>query len=226
MGAPDQFAKATFASDTEDITGGALRWEGPQEAGLTEVRLDGVLSVCAPAELAALPLPWRAAARYVDVGLEVKMPGDHLDPLALWRAELRRAAWQVRRAEREEAMWEGAVGFWMVAPHVPAVLRRLRSLHALGPGVYAVGAVDAPFLWVAANELPLDEALIPFLIVRSGAALVEVGRWIVGRRSPHWVLRMLSSVAMNQGARLDIFRKLPPSSPRTTPGSSSSAAGS
>lgn len=33
------------------------------------------------------------------MGVEVKMPGDHLDALAIWRAELRRAAWQVRRAE-------------------------------------------------------------------------------------------------------------------------------
>lgn len=217
MGSPDQFAKATFASDTEDITGGALRWEGPQEAGLTEVRLDGVLSVCVAEQLASLPLPWRDARRYVDVGVEVKMPGDHLDPLALWRAELRRAAWQVRRAEREEPAWEGAVGFWMVAPHVPTVLRRLRSLHALAAGVYAVGAVDSMFLWVAANELPLDEALIPFLIVRSGAALVELARWIIGRRSPQWVLRMLSSVSMDQGARFDVFRKLPPIEPTDDP---------
>lgn len=209
MGAPDQFAKTIFALDTAEITGGAMRWEGPKEIGLTEVRLDGLLSVQAHGRLASLPLPWRDADRHADVGLEVKMPGDHLDPLAVWRAELRRAAWQVRRADQEEAGWEGSVGFWTVAPHVPDVLRRLRSLHAVGPGCYAVGAPDSHFLWVAANELPLDDALIPFLIARSGKALVEMARWVVGRRPPGWVFRRLLSVAMDQASRLDILRQYP-----------------
>jgi hypothetical protein len=210
MGVPDQFAKDTFELETEDITGGALRWEGPKEVGLTEVRLDGLLSVRAPGGLAGLPLPWPHAAHFVDVGMEVKMPGDHLDPLALWRAELRSAAWQVHRAEQEGPGWEGGVGFWLVAPHVPDVLPRLRSLHVIGPGAYAIGAAGSPFLWIAANELPLEEALIPFLVARSGKALVEMARWIVGRRTPQWVSRMLSSVAMDPATRDDILRKLPP----------------
>ncbi len=217
MGAPDQFAKATFALETEDITGGALRWEGPQEVGLTEVRLDGLLAVRAPGRLAGLPPPWPDASRHVDVGVEVKMPGDHLDPLALWRGELRRAAWQVHRAEREKAGWEGGVGFWLVAPHIPDVLPRLRSVHAAGAGVYAVGAADSPFLWVAANELPLHEALIPFLVARSGKALVEMARWIIGRRPPQWVFRLLSSAAMDPATRLDLLRKLPPIEPTSDP---------
>ena len=210
MGAPDQFAKATFALDTAAITGGALWWEGPKEVGLTEVRLDGVLAVRAPESLPGLPWPWRDAARHTDIGLEVKMPKDHLDPLALWRAELRQAAWQVRRAEAEKPGWEGSVGFWMVAPHVPEVLRRLRALHPVATGCYAVGSSTSSFLWIAANELPLEEALIPFLVVRSGKALVEVVHWIVGRRPPGWVLRMLTSLTMDQATRFDLIRQYYP----------------
>ncbi len=209
MGAPDQFAKATFATDTADITDGGVRWEGPQEVGLTEVRLDGLLSVQAPARLAGLPPPWRNAAEHADVAVEIKMPGDHLDPVTIWRAELRRAAWHVRRGEREGPEWEGSVGLWVVAPHVPEVLRRLRSLHPVGVGCYAVGYPESPFLWIAANELPLQEPLLPLLVARSGAALVEFVRWSMARRPREWVYRMLLSVAMDQDARLEFLRQIP-----------------
>src|SRR5207247_4705584 len=96
VGALDQFAKATFAVDTADITHGAMEWEGPKEVGLTEVRLDGLLTVRAPDGLRDLPPPWCEAARHTDIVLEIKMPGDHLHPLAIRRAALRQAAWHVR----------------------------------------------------------------------------------------------------------------------------------
>jgi hypothetical protein len=38
------------------------------------------------------------------------------------------------------------------------------------------------FLWIAANELPLVDELIPFLLARSGQALDEFSRWVAPRR--------------------------------------------
>jgi len=208
MGTLDQFAKATFALDTEQITGGAIAWEGPQEVGLTEVRLDGLLSIRTPARAAELPAPWNTAAQHADVVVEVKMPGDHLHPLAIRRSELRRAAWHVRRTMKEGAEWEGSVGLWLVAPHVPPALSRLFELHPKGAGCYALGSPLSSSWWIAANELPLHDALIPFLIARSGRALDELGRWVVGRRSPEWIMNMLQWLPMSPATEKEILRQL------------------
>jgi hypothetical protein len=204
----DQFAKATFALDTAEITGGAIEWEGSKEVGLTEVRLDGLLTVKEPERARGLEAPWCEASRHADVVVEIKMPGDHLNAMSVFRAELRRAAWHVKRAEREDPEWEGSVGLWMVAPHVPAVVRRMRSLHEVAPGCYALGDPASASWWIAANELPLSEALIPFLVARSGKALVELGRWLVGRKPASWLLYMLKSAAMNPADRYEIYRQI------------------
>lgn len=213
MGALDQFAKATFAIDTARITGGGVVWKGPKEVGLTEVRLDGLLSVQAPDRLAGLPEPWRDAARHADVVLETKMPGDHVPNLAILRAELRRAAWHVRRAEQEGEDWAGSVGLWHVAPHVPDALRRSRTLHPRAEGCYAMDHAGSPSWWIAANELPLDEALIPFLVARSGKALDELARWLVGRRPPEWLLNMLRWLPMSAAAKWEIYDQIRISDP-------------
>jgi hypothetical protein len=68
---------------------------------MSEVRLDGLLLVTAPAVLAALAPPWSTVKEAGELILEIKMPGDHLHSLAIRRAELRRAAWHVRRVEDE-----------------------------------------------------------------------------------------------------------------------------
>lgn len=208
MGTLDQFAKATFAADTAEITGGAVVWKGAQEVGLTEVHLDGLLSVRAPERVVSLPAPWRDAARHADVVLETKMPGDHIHPLSVRRAELRRAAWHVRRTEKEGEEWEGSVGLWHVAPHLPDVLRRLYSVHEKAAGCYAVGDPASPFWWIAANELPLDEALIPFLVARSGKALDEMVRWLVGRRPPEWMLNVLRWLPMSAAVKWEIYDQI------------------
>jgi hypothetical protein len=210
VGALDQFAKATFAVDTPEITGGAIVWEGPKEIGLTEVRLDGLLVVKEPERVVGLPAPWSDAARHADVVVEIKMPGDHLHPLSIRRAELRRAAWHVRRNEERGKEWEGSVGMWQVAPHVPDVLRRLGPLHRKDDGCYALGDPASGSWWIAANELPLDEALIPLLIARSGAALDAFARWVVGRRSPEWLTRMLKSLPMNVSLMQTLLDQLEP----------------
>lgn len=72
-----------------------------------------------------------------------------------------------------------------------------------------------PFLWIAANELPLEEPLIPFLIARTGRALDELTRWIVGRRPADWLRSVLRLLPMSQNA-YEAFERLlemPPDTP-------------
>ena len=210
MGQLDQFAKATFATDTPQITGGACVWEGPREVGLTEVHLDGLLVIKHPDRLMKLPHPWRDAARHAEVAVEIKMPGDHHHGLAVRRAELRRAAWHVKRMEIEPGGedWAGGVGLWCIAPHVPEALRRQRSLHPAAEGCYAVDYPGSSFLWIAANELPLDDTLLPFLIARSGKALEKFARWAAYRRSPDWTLSMLRWLTMDGALKWEIYNDI------------------
>jgi hypothetical protein len=63
-----------------------------------------------------------------------------------------------------------------------------------------------PYLWIAANELPLREELIPFLIARTGTALDELGRWIPGRRPPEWVSRMVDFLPMSTAVLDELLR--------------------
>jgi hypothetical protein len=46
--------------------------------------------------------------------------------------------------------------------------------------------------------LPLDEALIPFLVTRRGRLLVDFCAWALQRRPVAWVWRMLQYVPMTQ----------------------------
>lgn len=61
------------------------------------------------------------------------------------------------------------------------------------------------FLWIAANELPLRDDLVPFLVARSGRALDEFARWVAPRRSPQWMLGMLTYLAMSTSVREELI---------------------
>jgi hypothetical protein len=66
-----------------------------------------------------------------------------------------------QRREDPNAPWDGEEALWMVAPHVPAILAGRRTLDRVAPGCYRVEPSPFPFLWIAANELPLaDEARV------------------------------------------------------------------
>ncbi len=210
MGDLDQFAKQTFAEETSLVTDGAITWELPPELGLSDVRIDGLLLVHTDGSLAVLPSPWSEARTHAEIVVELKMQGDHLDSVTLQRALLRRQARQVRLTEAAAPEHQAEVPLWMVASHVPAVLRKVREVRPLAEGCYEVRSNAFAFLWIAANELPLREELIPFLIARSGGALDAFALWVRFRRPPSWLLRMLQFLPMSLPVQDELARYMVP----------------
>ena len=196
MGQVEQFAKQVFAEETAAVTHGGVVWRGPVELGLAEVRLDGLLVVRESATLADLAPPWTEAAGHEEVVLELKMPGDHLDMRPVRRALLRRQAREVVRVEAPGSTWDGEVPLWIVAPRVPATLREKRSVTNVARGCYRVEPASFPFLWIAANELPLADELMPFLVARSGKPLQEMLYWAAARKPFALVERMVKYLSM------------------------------
>lgn len=203
MGQPELFAKKTFADETARITGGAVIWQDPPEIRLESVRADGLLVVQRSEHLAGLAAPWPAAQRKEEVLVEVKMPGDHLDMKAVERTLLRRQARQVQRVEERAPVWPGDEQLWMVAAHVPQWIQDVRMLRCFAPGCYLVEPMGYCFVWLAANELPLREELIPFLVTRSGRPMMEFLRWVLSQRPPKWVMTMVKSLSMSETAKAD-----------------------
>jgi hypothetical protein len=118
---------------------------------------------------------------------------------AVQRGLLRRQARQVQRGEDPTAPWDGEQALWFVAPHLPKLLATKRTVERASPGCYRVGPSPFPFLWIVANELPLVDELLPFLIVRSGRPLDEFCRWAATRKPLVWVTRMLEFLPMSEG---------------------------
>ncbi|EYF02074.1 hypothetical protein [Chondromyces apiculatus] len=189
MGQADLFAKQTFAEETERVTHGAVVWVDPPEIRLETVRSDGFLVVRRSDQLPHLPAPWSAASGHDEVRVEVKMPGDHLGMSEVERALLRRQARQVQRVEEHEPRWPGDEPLWMVAPHLPAWLWQVRSPERFAPGCYRIAPLGHWLVGIAANELPLEEALLPFLVARSGRARDEFILWVADRKPLDWVFR-------------------------------------
>jgi hypothetical protein len=205
MGYLEQFAQRTFAEETERITGGAAGWQAPSEILLEKVTSDGFLVIRRPEPLEHLAAPWPEASKHDEVMIELKLAGNHLDRRAVERALLRRQARQVQRLEEQDAAWRGDEPLWLVAPHMPEWLDELRSPVCFAPGCYWVEPRWRSFLWIAANELPLRDELIPFLLARSGQPLDELGRWVAPRKPLEWVLGMLEFLPMTTLTREDLL---------------------
>lgn len=205
MGQPDQFAKRTFADETAQLTHGAVRWKEPPEVSLSHIQGDGRFLVQRTGRLPRLHAPWSYVRGHDEIQLEIKMAGDHLDLAALERILLRRQARQVERVEDQDAPFSGQGPVWVVAPHVPEVLRTVWRLRRGPRGCYRVGPFVFPFVWIAANELPLRDDLVPFLVARSGRALDDFGRWVATRRPADWVLDMVQYTAMSATARAKVI---------------------
>ncbi|WP_437510170.1 hypothetical protein [Sorangium sp. So ce1099] len=206
MGHPDQFIKRTFAEETALITGGAVEWRDPPEMRLIKVQGDGLLSVHRSDDLVTFCEPWPQVGGHDEILIELKMPGDHVDVLAAQRALLRRQARQVQRVEEREPRWLGEQPLWLVAPHLPGWLGRVRRLRRVAAGCYGVEPSPFSFLWIAANELPLRDELVPFLVARSGRPLDEFARWVATRRRKEWVISMVQFTAMSTKVSEEILR--------------------
>jgi hypothetical protein len=207
MGHLELFAQRTFAEETERITDGAAGWQDPLEIRLDrleKVTSDGFLVIRRPELLAKLAAPWPEARAHGEVMIELKLAGNHLDRKAVERALLRRQARQVQRVEEQDAAWMGEEPLWLVAPHVPEWLAKTRRLVDCAKGCYYVEPPGRSFLWIAANELPLDKDLFPFLMARSGQALDEFGRWVARHRPVEWVLVMLEYLPMSMPTREEL----------------------
>jgi hypothetical protein len=197
MGQSEQLAQRTFAEETERTTGGAIGWQDPPEIRLDKVTSDGFLVIRRPRGLAHLPQPWPEAQAHDEVMLELKLAGNHLDREAVERAVLRRQARQLQRVRELDASWRGHEPLWLVAPHLPRWLHEVYAPVRGAPGCYWVEPQWQRFLWIAANELPLVDALIPFLLARSGQKLDEFCLWVAPRRPFGWVLTMLECLPMS-----------------------------
>jgi len=110
--------------------------------------------------------------------------------------------------EAPEAPFSGQGPVWTVAPYVPEVLRDVWKVRRTAHGCYQVGRFVFPFLWIAANELPLRDDLVPFLVARSGRALDDFARWVVTRRPAEWVLDMVQYTAMSSSARVQVANSI------------------
>jgi hypothetical protein len=205
MGHQELFAQRTFAEETERITGGGAGWQDPPEIRLEKVTSDGFLVIRRPDLLARLTAPWPLAQPHDEVMLELKLAGNHLDRRAVERALLRRQARQVQRLEEQDASWLGEEPLWLVAPYLPGWLQELHRPVDFAPGCYWIEPQRGRFLWIAANELPLRDELVPFLMARSGQALDDFGRWVAVRRPLEWVLAMLEYLSMSTTARKDLL---------------------
>jgi hypothetical protein len=207
MGHLELFAQRTFAEETERITDGAAGWRDPPEIRLEKVTSDGLLVISRPRLLARLTAPWSVAQLYDEVMIELKLAGNHLDRAAIERALLRRQARQVQRLEEGDAAWPGEEPLWLVAPYLPDWVRAARQPERFAPGCYRIEPRWHGFVWIAANELPLLDELVPFLMARSGQALDEFSRWVAPRRPLEWVLTMLESLPMTMPTREDLLKR-------------------
>jgi hypothetical protein len=192
MGLPDQWLKAVLKDETPTVTGNAATFDVAPEIGTTDLRPDGIVRTVDAARLQHLAAPW-SLLRHEAV-FDGKMPGDHLGPAALQRHMFRREARQAQRFAEDPEMdpdpWLCMA--WMHAPYVPRWMHdRVKAKHlrlrAVAQGCWSVTPSMYPVIWIAANELPLREELIPFLIARTGDALKEFTAWVVERRTPAWL---------------------------------------
>ncbi|EYF02369.1 hypothetical protein [Chondromyces apiculatus] len=213
MGRAEQFAKQTFAKETERLTHGGAAWQDPPETRLGPLQADGLLVVRHAEALTHLPQPWPAALASDETLVELKMARDHLDAVAVERALLRRQARQVQRVEaaaEQDAPRPRQQPLWVVAPHVPMSLRDDYVLDPLGPGCFRAGPAHFPLLWIEANALPLQDELLPFLLARSGKSLDDFVRWAAARRPLPWVYQMLELLPMSTAISQEILDAFPP----------------
>jgi hypothetical protein len=205
MAQSEMLAQRTFADETERTTDGSAGWQDPTEIRLEKVTCDGFLVIHRPDGLAPLPAPWPLAQPHTEIMIELKLAGNHLDREAVERALLRRQARQLQRVKEQDASWRGHEPLWLIAPHRPQWLDEVYAPKPYAPGCYWVEPQWQRFLWIAANELPLRDELVPFLLARSGQALDDFCRWVAPHRPVDWVLTMIEYLPMSMPTREELL---------------------
>ncbi|WP_433927586.1 hypothetical protein AB3662_31280 [Sorangium cellulosum] len=207
MGKLDGFLKRAFAAATPHVDASHAARQDALALWRERMQATGYLRVSRPEGLAHLAAPWPEARDHEEVLVELKVAGDLVDVVAVKRALLRRQVREVERVEERSPAWMGEEPLWFVAPDVPSWLHGVRVLERFAPGCYRVGPSPFPFLWIAANELPLCDDLVPFLVARSGQALDDFARWVAPRREMEWVLNMVQHMPISPETREELMRK-------------------
>jgi hypothetical protein len=143
---------------------------------------------------------------------DLKMQRDHLDLTSVELLLHRRQSWQAAQL-RKDSSYALQPASWVIAGNVPEWSTSAASpwrWEQVAAGCYALQPCWFSLLWVASNELPLHEALIPFLVTRRGRPLVDFCAWALQRRPMAWVWRMLQYVPMTQVQREELLRYFPP----------------
>lgn len=203
----DSYGKRIFESETKKVTGGAVLYDPKAKTPIYSAEPDGLLILQKPRLLKKLPAPWCLFAGD-EVTVELKMQGDKTDKEALQRALLQRAARSFYRNEKN-LNFEKEEGMWIVSPTLPPWLPGYTRVEDAGPGCYRVwlGVFDS--YWMASNELPEHEALIPFLVTRRGKPLESFVRWVVSHRPPDWVKILLKELRMPDHFVTELLKSLP-----------------
>jgi hypothetical protein len=92
---------------------------------------------------------------------------------------------------------------WLVSAYLPDWIKQRRLPSKLAAGCYQWANEHFSALWIASNELPLRDELVPFLITRTGRAMEDFVYWIGENRSWSlledllWSLQMLAPELRN-----------------------------
>jgi len=199
MGKPDLFAKRTLATQTEPLTHGAASWKEAPQIRLEHVQSDGILVIHDALYLKNLEPPWNLVDDSDEILVECKMQGDHVDRLDVLRMLLRRQAREVQRTElitKGQTPWTGSQTIWVTSGYLPAWAKlRYQPAH-LATGCYRWANEHFTGLWIASNELPLRDELVPFLITRTGRPLQEFLRWAIEKKPWPWTRDLVRSLGM------------------------------
>lgn len=205
MGKLDQFIKQVFSNETESATQDGLAFSVPPETPTTEVLADGLLRLKKPSRLLSLSYPWRLA-HAPELVLEFKMQRDHIDRYEAERGLLRRQAQQCLRAKTFPKD-KTQLPLWIVAAYLPAWLKEERLLESPALGCYRIEPAFYEVYWIASNELPLQVDLIPFLVTRTGRALVLFAKWLLDH-NPKLCEELLEVVPMTETQFEEVMHEL------------------
>lgn len=207
----DEIGKKVFEEETPKATNNALTFRRDPTSSIQSAEGDGLLLASSQGvNLSHMQAPWRFFPKEApEVMIELKMRGDHTDEHAVHRALLQRNAWEFDRRDKAHKAglpYKHNVPIWFVSAHFPRWLQRRTKFEYIEPGCYRYSSFLFHWYWFVSNELPLDEALIPFLLTRDGEPLDEFFKWVTPIRRKEWVLPVMKVFHMNKDFIRDVLR--------------------